>query len=108
LPHVIASLYEDAGGDLDSAFTTYARALAEDPGLDTTQEAIDRLARATGRFADLAKVFEDLAAKQQDPVLASNLYTMSARVYEGDIGDMDSAIKHYRTVLSIDPRALHA
>ncbi|MFO0589178.1 MAG: tetratricopeptide repeat protein [Polyangiaceae bacterium] len=108
LLHQIAALYEDAGGDLASAFDTYARALAEDPSLDTTQEGIDRLARATGRFADLAKVFEDLAAKQQEPALASSLYTMSARVYEGDLGDMDNAIRHYRTVLSIDPQALHA
>jgi len=108
LLHQIATLYEDAGGDLASAFDTYARALAEDPGLDTTQEGIDRLARATGRFADLAKVYEDLAAKQQDPALASSLYTMSARVYEGDLGDIDNAIRHYRTVLSIDPNALHA
>ncbi|MBK8251487.1 MAG: tetratricopeptide repeat protein [Polyangiaceae bacterium] len=108
LLHQIATLYEDAGGDLNSAFDTYARALAEDPGLDTTQEGIDRLARATGRFADLARVFEDLAAKQQDPTLASSLFTMSARVYEGDIGDTENAIKHYRQVLTIDPQALHA
>jgi len=108
LLHQISALYEDAGGDLGSAFTTYARALAEDPGLDTTQEGIDRLARATGRFADLAKVFEDLAGKQQEPALASSLYTMSARVYEGDLADMDNAVRHYRTVLSIDPHALHA
>jgi tetratricopeptide (TPR) repeat protein len=108
LLHQIAALYEDAGGDLGSAFTTYARALGEDPGLDTTQEGIDRLARATGRFVDLAKVFESLAATQQEPALASNLYTMSARVYEGDLADMDNAVRHYRTVLSIDAHALHA
>jgi tetratricopeptide (TPR) repeat protein len=53
-------------------------------------------------------VYEDLAAAQQEPALASSLYTMSARVYEGDLGDMDSAVKHYRTVLTIDPNALHA
>ncbi len=108
LLHQIAQLYEDAGGDLVSAFDTFARALAEDPGLDTTQEAIDRLARATGRFADLAKVFEELAAKQQDPTLASSLFTMSAQVYESDLADVDNAIRHYRTVLQIDPHALHA
>jgi tetratricopeptide (TPR) repeat protein len=37
LLHQIATLYEDAGGDLDSAFDTYARALAEDPASRTTQ-----------------------------------------------------------------------
>ena len=31
----------------------------------STQDAIDRLARATGRFADLARVFEQLGAEQR-------------------------------------------
>ncbi|WP_437768228.1 tetratricopeptide repeat protein [Sorangium sp. So ce281] len=108
LLHQIAVLYEDAGGDLSSAFDTYARALSQDPASESTQEGLDRLARATGRFADLARVFETLAAQQTDAELASSLYTMSARIYEGDLGDMDSAVGHYRRVLEIDPRNLHA
>ena len=108
LLHQIATLYEDAGGDLNSCFDTYARALAFDPASDTTQQGLDRLARATGRFADLARVLEGLAATQTDAELASQLFTMSARVYEGDIGDMDSAVAHYRKVLEIDPRNLGA
>ena len=106
LLHQIASLYEDAGGDLSSAFDTYARALAQDPSSEATQEGLDRLARATGRFADLAKVFEDLAGQQAESELASTLFTMSARVYENDLGDLDSAIRHYRKVLEIDPQNL--
>ena len=67
------------------------------------------LARATGRFADLAQVFETLgreAARTRRS--ASTLYTMSARVYESDIGDVDSAIRHYRKVLEIDAANLAA
>lgn len=108
LLHQIATLYEDAGGNLEAAFDTYARALAEDPAGTTTQEGLDRLARATGRFADLAKVFETLAEKQTDTELGSQLFTMSARVYESDIGDLDSAIRHYRKVLEIDAKNLAA
>ena len=108
LLHQIATLHEDAGSDLSSAFDTYARALGEDPASLATQEGLDRLARATSRFADLAKVFENLAAKQADTELASQLFTMSARVYEADIGDADSAIRHYRKVLEIDPKNLAA
>ncbi len=108
LLHQIATLYEDAGGDLASGFDTHARALAEDPSNPATQDSLDRLARATGRFADLARVFETLAQKQSDTELASTLFTMSARVYETDIGDLDSAIRHYRTVLQIDPKNLPA
>ncbi|APR78089.1 TPR domain protein [Minicystis rosea] len=108
LLHQIATLYEDAGGNLESAFDTYARALAEDPAGVSTQEGLDRLARATGRFADLARVFETLAEKQTDTELGSQLFTMSARVYESDIGDLDSAIRHYRKVLEIDAKNLAA
>src|SRR5262249_29160478 len=108
LLHQIAVLYEDAGGDLNSSFDTYARALGQDPGHEATQESLDRRPRATGRFPDLAKVFETLAAQQQEPALASALFTMSARVYEGDIGDLDSAVAHYRKVLEIDPQNLAA
>lgn len=108
LLHQIATLYEDAGGDLNNAFDTLARALAEDPASDATQQGLDRLARATERFADLARVFETLAAKQTDAELASALFTMSARVYEGDIGNLEAAIAHYRKVLEIDGKNLAA
>jgi golgin subfamily B member 1 len=108
LLHQISQLHEDAGGDLNSAFDTFARALSQDPSSEATQAGLDRLARATGRFADLAKVFETLAAQQTDPELGSQLFTMSARVYESDLGDLDSAIRHYRKVLEIDPKNLSA
>jgi len=108
LLHQIASLYEDAAGDLSAAFDTLARALAEDPAHEATQEALDRLARATSRFSDLAHVFERLAQAQQDGFLASQLFSMAAKVYEQDLGDVDNAVKHYRKVLSIDPTSLSA
>ncbi len=108
LLHQIAELYEDAAGDVNRAFDTYARALAVDPSNDSTQQGIDRLARATGRFTDLAQVFEQLAAQQDDPELGSQLFTFAARVFEGDVGDVDRAIELYRKVLTIDPTNLAA
>lgn len=108
LLHQIAALYEDAGQDLDSTFDTYARALAEDPASDVTQAGIDRLARATGRFADLAQVYERLAAAQEDRELACQLTSMAAAVHENDLGQIDHAVALYRRVLSIDPSRLEA
>ncbi|MBI5535063.1 MAG: tetratricopeptide repeat protein [Deltaproteobacteria bacterium] len=108
LLHQIASLNEDAAGDLNAAFDTLARALSQDPSHEETQQGLDRLARATSRFGDLAKVFESLAAGQEDPQLASQLYSMSAKVYEQDLNDVDNAVAHYRKVLSIDPMNLAA
>ncbi|MCU0680773.1 MAG: tetratricopeptide repeat protein [Polyangiaceae bacterium] len=108
LLHQVAQLYEDGAGDLNAAFDTFARALAIDPTHEATQQGLDRLARATGRFQDLAQVFQDLAERQEDPQVACALYTASARVHEYDLGDVTSAIAHYRRVLSIDPTSLDA
>jgi tetratricopeptide (TPR) repeat protein len=108
LLHQIATLYEDAAGDLASAFSTLARALEQEPANELTQQQLDRVARATGRFADLAQVFQQLAANISDPALASELYMMSARVQENDLGNVDTAIALYRKVLEIDPLSLPA
>jgi tetratricopeptide (TPR) repeat protein len=108
LLHQIAELYEDAAGNLDAAFDTFARALANDPSHEPTQRGLDRLARATGRFTDMARVFEDLAMRQEDPELGSSLFTAAARVFENDVGDVERAIDLYRKVLSIDPMSLGA
>lgn len=108
LLHQIAELYEDAAGDVNAAFDTLARALAADPSHEGTQATLDRLARATGRFQDLAGVFQQLAERQEDAELGSQLYTFAARVHENDVGDIDKAIELYRQVLSIDPMNLPA
>jgi tetratricopeptide (TPR) repeat protein len=108
LLHQIASLYEDAGGDLNSAFGTMARALSFDPSHAATRENIDRLARMTGRLLDLAKVYEELAAAQTDPELGSQLYAAAARIFEQDVPNVDRAIELYQRVLAIDPANLAA
>ena len=108
LLHQIAQLHEDAAADLGNAFATLARALEEDPANEQTVTQIDRVARATGRFADLATVYQRLGAKQEDAALGSSLIMMSARVYEADIGDVDTAISLYRRVLEIDVNNLAA
>jgi golgin subfamily B member 1 len=110
LLHQIAQLYEDAAADLNNAFATLARALREDPANEQTQQQIDRVARATGRFEDLAQVYRTLGAEvvEQDPALGGALTMMSARVYEGDIGNVEVAIGLYTRVLEIDGTHLAA
>ena len=91
----------------NAAFDTLARALAVDPAHEATQQGLDRLARATGRFQDLAQVFEQLAAAARGSrARQPALHACGARVYENDVGDVDRAIELYRKVLSIDPTNL--
>ncbi len=104
----ISSLYEDAAGDLNAAFDTMARALSTSPENEPTQQGLDRLARATGRFQDLAEVLEKLAGTDVDPELASRLTMLAARVFENDVCNVDKAIELYRKVLTIDPTNLEA
>ncbi len=104
LLHQIAQLHEDAASDHSSAFLTLARALKEDPANEQTQTQLDRVARATGRFGDLATVYQELGANQEDTELGASLTMMSARVHEADIGDVDTAIALYRKVLELEPR----
>ena len=108
LLHQIARLHEDAAGDLNAAFSTLARALTEDPTNEMTQAGLDRIARATGRFEDLAQTLRDLAVKQADATIASQLYVAGARVYENDVGNLDVATSLYQRVLEIDPSNLGA
>ncbi|HMJ56028.1 MAG TPA: tetratricopeptide repeat protein [Polyangiaceae bacterium] len=108
LLHQVATLYSDAAGDLNAAFETLARALREDPSSESTQQGLERLARSTGRLPDLARVFEELAAEQQDPHIGSALYATAARVYQNDLHDVESAIRHFQKVLTIDAQNLAA
>ncbi|MEO7037108.1 MAG: tetratricopeptide repeat protein [Polyangiaceae bacterium] len=108
LLHQVAALHEDAAGDVNAAFDTLARALAVDPSHEETQAGLDRLARVTGRFQDLASVFERLAVAQTDPELSSKLYSSAGNVFENLVGDGERAIELYRKVLSIDPTNLAA
>jgi golgin subfamily B member 1 len=115
LLHRIAGLHEDSASDSNAAFSTLARALSEDPSNETTQGNIDRIARATGRYKDLADVYERLGKSAgeahedaRDVELASSLYGMSAKLHEEELGSIDTAIDHYRKVLVIAPRSVSA
>ncbi len=108
LLHEMARLHEDAAGDLEAAFDTLARALQVDPASEATQEDLDRLARATDRFGDLARVYQKQAEAEEQPELAIELYTISARTYEIELRDLESAIGHYRRILELDAAHLPA
>ncbi|MFO0693530.1 MAG: hypothetical protein U0230_08245 [Polyangiales bacterium] len=108
LLHRIAELYEVAIDDLGSAFSTFARALAEDPANATTQEQLERLARTTGGYEALAKVYEERVQGLEDAALAASLHVKAAEIRETQLGDFQGAIEHYKRVLELDDSHLDA
>jgi tetratricopeptide (TPR) repeat protein len=108
LLHQIAELYEVALDDYDNAFRSYARALAEDPADLNTQEHLERIARATGAFEQLAAVYEERVQGLEDVPLATQLYVKAALIREEQLNDFDAAIAHYQKVLELDPDHIEA
>ena len=92
----IAELHEDAGSDLSAAFDTMARALAADPSNEKSLESLSRLASATQRFVDLARITAEQADQVKDAELKSSLYMFSAQVLEDSVGDSARAITLYK------------
>ena len=108
LLHRIAELYELALDDLGSAFMSHARALAEDPASETTQDSLARLAAITANYEALAQVYEERVQSVEDPQLASSLHVKAALVREEQLGDAAGAIGHYQRVLQLDSQHLGA
>ena len=102
LLHEMAQLHEDAASNPSGAFDTLVRALAFEPGSALTQEGLQRLAGATGRFADLARVYEEQARALSDKELAISLYVISASLQRDELGAVDAAVALYRRILELD------
>jgi len=108
LLHEMAQLHEDAASNPSGAFDTLVRALAIEPGSALTQDALARLAGATGRFADLARVFEEQAKLQSDADMAISLFGMSASIQQNQLDGVNEAVALYRRILELDPTNLGA
>ncbi|MET0339682.1 MAG: tetratricopeptide repeat protein [Polyangiales bacterium] len=108
LLRTIAELYEVQLGDLPSAVTSYARALAEDPANESTQAELDRVAIANDDAAGLAGIYEREVANVSDPSVAAQLHVKAAQLRESMLDDADAAIAHYKRVLELDPSHLDA
>ena len=108
LLHQIAELYEVALEDYGNAFHSFARALGEDPADLNTQEQLERIARATGAFEQLAQVYEQRVEGLEDVSLATQLHVKAATIREEQLGDAETAIAHYQQVLSLDADHIEA
>ena len=103
----IADLHEEAEGDLSAAFDALARALAYAPDHEPTRGRLAQMGRATGRFDDLAVLFEKVAGGADQPV-AIELLLGAARLAETELSDLPRAIGLYKDVYELDAENLDA
>jgi tetratricopeptide (TPR) repeat protein len=99
-----AKLEEDRVGDPARAFASVARAFAIDPQDESAEAELDRLARATGLFADAASVFSASAAglADRDRARAAHLHRASSALYAG-LGDPDHALLEQQAAFELEP-----
>ena len=97
----MAELYETQLDDLSSAFSSYARALAEEPGNPNTQEQLERIAATANAWQSLAETYEVQVSDTEDAQVAASLHAKVADVRETKLGDIEGAIRHYKRVLEL-------
>ena len=98
----IGQLYEDGLSDPQGAFSTYAKALAEDPADETVHQELDRLASVLECIPELVKVYEGQLDQIYDSALCRSLHLKVAQLEEEILGDDEGAEKHYRAALDYD------
>ncbi|MDD5306402.1 MAG: tetratricopeptide repeat protein [Deltaproteobacteria bacterium] len=104
LLHQIAGLLE-SDLHLDSpkeAFDAYARALDEDNLNEKTLAHLEDLAAQTGRWGDLASLFDAQFAKVVEAERAVGLGLRVAAIYEEKMDQTDLAIERFQKVLTFD------
>jgi len=100
---LLAKIHERRLNDFDAAFDAYCRALRVDPSNQEVIAHIDRLAESSGRWADLAAVYDAEIDRILDSRLQTEMLLRLARIYEEETHDLDKAIATYRRVADAEP-----
>ncbi|MCK9462146.1 MAG: tetratricopeptide repeat protein [Proteobacteria bacterium] len=99
--HRIAETLEERIVDQVEAFNWYSRAFAEDPFDERSGEEIERLARATNAWPELADLYQDLFEKREDAQVKRLAAKRLARVAEEELHDAARAEQAYRGCLQL-------
>jgi tetratricopeptide (TPR) repeat protein len=106
----VATVYETGLGDLPRAFEALTTACALDPAADDIVGEAERLAAATGGWADLVAEASEIATDVSDPKVASAWWARLGRWYGERLDRYDYATPSLKRALELDPanRAAHA
>jgi golgin subfamily B member 1 len=105
----LADTYENGAGDLKRAFEALTTAIHVDPSDDDAAVAAERLAAATGGWADLVGEASELTTEVADPAIASRWWARLGRWYADKLDRFDYATPSLRRALELDGgnRAAH-
>ncbi|MCZ7678449.1 MAG: hypothetical protein M5U28_06630 [Sandaracinaceae bacterium] len=110
LLHRVAELQEVQLEKAREAFDAHARALPFDSANDHTLASLERLADELGAWGEVTRLYdtEIEKLKGQEPDVLIDMALRVAQIYFIQVGDVDSAIARYRTVLEADDQHAQA
>jgi tetratricopeptide (TPR) repeat protein len=94
----IAQIEELSLGQVEAAFSTWARALAEDPARDDSRTSLERLAQVSKNMARLAEVYEERLKSAFDSELQRWYGSRLADLYERTLGKPERAVELWRDI----------
>jgi tetratricopeptide (TPR) repeat protein len=103
LLETVASIYERRLSNVDAAFDAYCRAMRVDPSNVEVTAHLDRLADASGRWAELASALESEIERVTDNGLQVEMLMRLARLYEEETREIDKAIATFKRVADAEP-----
>ncbi len=102
------SLLEDELGEVTKAVVALEENLAESARHDPTVKQLAGLLARDGKHLELEALFAkqaDLAEQAGENKVAADLHGRAAEVAETKLGDVPAAIKHFRRLVELEPRA---
>ncbi len=99
----LAEVYEAGLGDLQRAFEAVTTACQVNPEDDDAAQLAEKLAAATGGWADLVSEASAIATDAQDPKIASKWWARLGGWYAMRLDRIDYALPSLRRALELDP-----
>ncbi len=103
-----AKVYEEMVGDLRRAFEAITAAMHLDPAADAVVTDAERLAAATGAWADLVGEATEITTEVTEPSLASRWWGRLGGWYAVRLDRYDYALPSFRRALELDGKNLDA